>query len=510
MKKAELRYDREYAVGRVDPRLKGTFVEHLGRCLYQGLYEPDHPSADLLGFRNDVKKLIRELGITCIRYPGGNFVSGYHWMDGIGERSRRPVRKNLAWNTLETNEVGLDEFAALCRELGTELIMACNMGTGTIQEAADLVDYCNTPAGTEMAEMRRRNGHDNPYGIRTWCVGNEMDGEWQIGALCAQDYAKKAREAAKMIRWTDPLASTVFCGTCTDEIGHPTYGEWDRIVLEEAYDQIDFLSIHRYYNYHPDKQLFYPSQEDPSDAPYFFRDMSDYIHTVTSVCDFVKNKKRKNRQINISFDEWGLVTRTGALPGGVDQQYQAAEFTQWDAVLYGGLLCTLLNHADRVCIACQSLLVNEGGMITTVPGGPAYRQSTYWPFRDMAHLAGGISLMRTGEVPVCGTGHHGEQETLISAATYEEERKRVCVFLANVDTENACDLTLRLTAFEELHPVERRELYTEDRDTRNTVEHQDLVVSRDAELPEVRGDAVHLVLKPHSWNVLTFHTQAKV
>ena len=431
MNKAELRFDRQFVIGEIDPRMKGSFVEHLGRCMYQGIYEPGHPAADRFGFRNDVKKLIRELGVTCIRYPGGNFVSGYDWKDGIGPRESRPSRRELAWNTIETNQVGTDEFAALCKEIGTELIMACNLGTGTPRDAGELVDYCRTPGGTAWSELRKKNGSAEPYDIRTWCLGNEMDGVWQIGALNASDYAKKAKETAKIIRWTDPGAETIACGTCTNEIGHMTYGAWDQTVLECAYDEIDYLSLHRYFNYHENKQLFYSMNEDITDIPYFFRDLEEYISTILHACDFVKGKLRKEKQINLSFDEWGVVAETGAIPGGVKQQYYAASYSQLDAVIYGGIICTLLNHADRIKIACQSLLVNEGGMITTVPGGPAFRQATYWPFHDFSHLVHGVAMKGIANVPEAETHHHGKQETLISGASWDEQTKTITLMLAN-------------------------------------------------------------------------------
>ena len=504
MKKASLRFDRQFVIGAIDGRMKGSFVEHLGRCLYDGLYEPTHPTADAQGFRGDVKELIRELGVSCIRYPGGNFVSGYHWRDGVGPRAQRPARPNLAWNTIETNQVGVDEFAALCRELGVELLMACNLGTGTPEEAGELVEYCRTEGGTSLSELRKANGAEKPHDIHVWCLGNEMDGAWQIGTLNAEDYAKKARETAKIIRWLDPKAELIACGTCTNEQGHVTYGDWDRTVLEAAYQEIDYLSLHRYYNYYTDKQLFYPMTEDFSDIPFFFSDLDHFIDTIVHACDFVKGKLRTNKQVNISFDEWGVVAKTGALPGGVKQEYTSAVYTQLDAVIYGGIICTLLNHADRVKIACQSLLVNEGGMITTVPGGPAYRQATFWPFRDFAHLATGVSLRAVSDVPSVQTNHYGPQPTLITNASYDEAAGRLCVMLANCDLEEDCEVTLRLTDFGPLPAPVRHELYTEDWRVTNTCCEPDAVTPRLAEAPAWRDGALTFTVKKHSWNTLVF------
>lgn len=506
VKQAEFYLNRQYTIGEIDRRLSGSFVEHLGRCLYNGLYEPGHPRADRQGFREDVKELIRELGVTCIRYPGGNFVSGYNWRDGVGPKDERPIRRELAWNTLETNEVGTDEFAAYCRELGVELIMACNLGTGTPKEAGELADYCLGHGETALSAQRQRNGAEKPHDIRLWCLGNEMDGAWQINALSAGDYARKAREAAKIIRWIDPKAETVACGSCTDEAGHLTYGEWDRIVLETAYDEIDFLSLHRYYNYHEGKHLFYPMEENVTDIPYFFRDLSNYIETVVSACDFVRGKLRREKRIQISFDEWGLVALTGAIPGGVKQTYHAASFSAMDAVIYGGLICTLLNHADRVKAACQSLLVNEGGMITTVPGGEAFRQATFYPFRDMARLARGVSLRAAGASPAKPTDHHGEQDTLIMNASYDEQRRQLAVMIANVDMEEDCRVTLRLAEFGALSRPVWTELYTEDPEARNVPGDTARVTPRVLPAPGPEGDRLTLTIKKHSWNTLVFQT----
>ena len=257
MKEAKVIYDKDFAIGDVDRRMFGSFVEHLGRCVYGGIYEPEHETADANGFRGDVKELMKELGVTHIRYPGGNFVSGYDWKDGVGPKEKRPVRKDMAWNVLETNQVGTNEFAALMKELGIDLTMAVNLGTGTPKDAGELVEYCNVKGGTYWSELRKSHGVEEPYGFKTWCLGNEMDGEWQICMHTAEEYARLCKETAKIVKWMDPKAETIACGSCTNEIGHSTFGDWDRKVLEECYDYIDYLSLHRYFNYNPRKQLAY-------------------------------------------------------------------------------------------------------------------------------------------------------------------------------------------------------------------------------------------------------------
>ena len=295
MQRAKVIFDKDFRIGQVDKRICGSFVEHLGRCLYGGLYEPNHAEADLNGFRQDVKDLIREAGVSTIRYPGGNFVSGYDWKDGIGPKAQRPARKDLAWNVIETNQIGTNEFADCLRGMKVEMMMAVNLGTGTPMAAGELVDYCNTAKGTYWSDLRRLHGYEKPHDIKLWCLGNEMDGEWQICMQTAAEYARKAKETAKIMKWMDPRIELVACGTCTNEIGHQTFGEWDRIVLEETYDNIDYLSLHRYFNYDPTKQLFYSMKDTPADIPHFFADLQNFLDTVISTADYVKGKKRSQK-----------------------------------------------------------------------------------------------------------------------------------------------------------------------------------------------------------------------
>ncbi len=505
MNTGKMIWDRDFTIGTVSRRIAGSFVEHLGHCLYGGVYQPSNPEADAAGFRNDVKALIRELGVTVIRYPGGNFVSGYNWKDGIGDRRRRPARRELAWGVTETNEVGIDEFSAYLRELGVELMLSANLGTGTPKEAGELIEYCNVRGGTAWSDLRRQNGCEQPYGVGLLCLGNEMDGDWQICAHTPQEYARLCREAAKIVKWTDPAVETVACGSCTDEIGHRTFGTWDRAVLEEAYDVVDYLSLHRYYNYNPGKQLAYPMHDNPTDIPYFFTDLEQFLETIIGVCDAVKGVRRSERTVHLSFDEWGVITETGAMPGLPEQEFGYANFSQMDAVIYGGLLCVFLNHADRVKIACQSLLVNEGGMITADPSGRAIRQATFYPFRDVARYApGAVALRGVAALPKQATDHHGEQPSVRTACVYDPEKKEITVFIANLDRENGVTLSLDLRSFGPLEALEGSELYTADCWARNTFEAEYRVAPVGRLSPAPTGGRASAVLKPHSWNVLRY------
>jgi alpha-N-arabinofuranosidase len=503
MTRAKVFFDKNYVVGQVDRRIAGSFVEHLRNCLYDGIHDPSHPEADTLGFRNDVKALIKELGVTAVRYPGGNFVSGYNWKDGIGPKDQRPRRREMAWHTVEANQVGINEFAAFLKELDIELLESVNLGTGTPMEAGELVDYCNGEGGSYWSDLRKQHGVKRPYGIEHWCLGNEMDGEWQINMLTAYEYARKAKETAKIIKWMDPSAKLIACGTCTNEVGHKTFGEWDRIVLEEAYDYIDYLSLHRYFNYRPNIHLAYPMYDDMSDIPFFFKDLQDYLDTITSVCDFVKGKNRKKKSINISFDEWGVITPNEAASG--TSSYAQFEFL--DAIIYGGLLCTFINNADRVKIACQSLLVNVGGMITAVPGKKAIRQAVFYPFKDVALLARGFALRPVVELPEIKTNHHDMQKSLVLAATHDEEKRKLHIFIMNSDLQEDCELTLSFGSFGKLKGSCQSVLYRDNIHLVNSFDNETAIVPEIIRLQDPDNGRIILNIRKHSWNVLSFDIQ---
>ncbi|MDQ4138551.1 MAG: alpha-L-arabinofuranosidase, partial [Actinomycetota bacterium] len=366
----------------------GSFLEHLGRCVYDGIYEPTHPTANEDGFRMDVVELVRELGTSTIRYPGGNFVSGYRWEDGIGPRENRPKRLDLAWHSMETNEVGVDEFSRWCQLTGSELMMAVNLGTRGMDAALDLLEYVNHPGGTRLSDQRIANGGVEPYGIKMWCLGNEMDGSWQVGAMSADDYGKIAARTATAMRMIEPDLELVACGSSSSSM--PTFGEWERVVLEHCYDVVDFVSCHAYY------------QERGGDLASFLAsslDMEYFIATVVATADHVKHKRRSSKTINLSFDEWNIwyldehkesgVIREGwpYAPRLLEDVYSVA-----DAVVLGNLLITLLANSDRVTSASLAQLVNVIAPIMTEPGGAAWRQTTFFPFATTSRLAKGVVL----------------------------------------------------------------------------------------------------------------------
>lgn len=510
MKKAVITADKAYKISEVDRRLMGSFVEHLGRTVYGGIYEPGHPTADENGFRGDVKELIRELGVSIIRYPGGNFVSGYDWKDGIGPKAERPAKFDPAWKRVETNEVGTDEFVKYAKDTGFEVMMATNMGTGTPQDAQEFLDYCNGNGDTYWSGLRVKNGSEKPYGIKTWCLGNEMDGPWQICCMDADAYAKKAMEAAKLMRWTDPSIETVFCGSCATEPEHKTFGFWDRMVFERAYEQIDYISLHRYYNYTPAANMFYPLLDTFDDIPHFFTDLQDFLDMAKGAADYVKVATHSNKTINISFDEWGVITSDRA--GGTEEfsAFKArgySAFTQVDTMIYGGILCTFLNNADRVKIANQSLIVNNGGMISTKEGGGVIKQGTFYPFMHVAKYGKGIAIRTVVDGPSIETEHYGAHPAIVNAVVYNPETKEVTVFAINCSMEDDIEASIDLRSFGELVPVERIEIYNEDPFVRNTFETPDVIAPVTLPLDAPENGISKAVLKKHSWNVFRFKAE---
>lgn len=494
---ADVVLDPAYTVGEVDPRLFGSFLEHLGRAVYTGVFEPDHPAADEDGLRTDVLALVRELGVTMVRYPGGNFVSGYRWEDGVGPVERRPHRLDLAWRSLETNRFGLGEFMRFTAKAQVEPMLAVNLGTRGVSEACDLLEYANHPGGTALSELRRAHGSDQPYGIRLWCLGNEMDGPWQIGATTAEEYGRLAARAARAMRMFDPGLRLVACGSSGR--GMPTFGTWEATVLEHAYDAVDFISCHAYY------------EERDGDVDSFLAsaaDMESFIDGVVATCDHVRAKRRDHRRVNISFDEWNVWYMNRPRPGEHDvPDWSVAPrklediYTVTDAVVVGSLLITLLRHCDRVTAAAQAQLVNVIAPIMTEPGGPAWRQTTFYPFADAARFGRGQVLEMVTSGPSRDTAEHGTVPVLHATAVLGADGV-VTLFAVNRDPVAALPLSVDLRAFGPVSAVEHRVLADADRHARNTLKDPLRVVPRTVSGATVHDGRLAAELPPLSWNTI--------
>jgi len=485
---------KEFELGNVDKNLFSSFIEHLGRAVYTGIYEPGHPLADEQGFRKDVIEMVKDLKVSLVRYPGGNFLSGYNWKDGIGPKDKRPVRLDRAWHTIEPNEIGIDEFFDWTKKSGTEIMGAVIMGTGSIQDAGDLVEYCNFPGGTYWSDLRKANGHADPLNIKTWCIGNEMDGPWQIGHLTADDYGRKALETGKLMKMTDDSIKLVVCGSSTT--GMPTYPEWDRIVLEHTYDTADYISIHRYYENFGNDDDFLAS----------FYDMDQFIKTACATCDYVKAVKRSSKTMYLSFDEWNIwyQQKQEGHPWMKAPRILEDHYSLLDALTFGGLAITLLNHADRVKVACLAQLVNVIAPIFTEPGKGAYRQAIYWPFRDMSLFGRGTVLNSVIKSDTKVTEKFGEIPASIYSTVYDKEKSELTVFALNTSKDSVCQAEINLSSFEKTQMFYRTELTGQNLNAVNTLENQNAVQPCEVEIIQGDKNIYTVPLKPVSWNVIRF------
>lgn len=487
-----------FRVGEIDHRLFGTFVEHLGRCVYTGIYEPSHPSADEHGFRGDVAELVRELGPTVVRYPGGNFVSNYRWEDGVGPREQREPFLDLAWRTVEPNEVGVDEFLQWCERMDLEPMMAVNLGTRGVDAAAALVEYCNAEAGSRWADLRVANGRAEPYGVKLWCLGNEMDGPWQVGHKDADDYGKLAAAAGRAMKLVDPSIELVACGSSSMDM--PTFGSWERTVLSHCIDVVDHISMHAYYEQFGDDRASFLGSATAMDR---------FIDRVVALADSVDAEQRTGKQVTISFDEWNvwyLHTRFGGGEQALPVQRDAPRiiedvYSARDAVVVGDLLITMLNHADRVRIGCQAQLVNVIAPIMTEPGGAAWRQTTFHPFAATARLARGAALDVRIAAPTMSTPRHGDVPMVTAAATWDESAGRFALFLVNRSAEPRT-VTVDLFGFD-VELTGGLELVGDDEGPREGRQRAEAVQLVERPARAGAGGAERIELSPESWSVWT-------
>jgi len=496
MQKATVTVDPAFRVGPVDRRLFGSFVEHMGRAVYTGIYEPDHASADRNGFRGDVMELVRELGPTIIRYPGGNFVSGYRWEDGIGLVGSRPRRLDLAWKKVESNEVGVDEFMTWCAAAGVEPMLAVNLGTRGVQEAADLLEYCNHPEGTALSDLRRSNGAKEPHDIRVWCLGNEMDGPWQVGHKTAVEYARLAAETARAMRMVDRHIELVACGSSNTRMS--TFASWEATVLEHCYELVDYVSLHNYYE---------PVDDDIASFLASGVDLDRAIEAIVATADHVGAKLKSRRRLRLSVDEWNVwyqryFAGQDALSWSDDPSVIEDVYDVHDAVVVGGLLISLLRHADRVGIACQAQLVNVIAPIMTNPGGPAWRQTIFYPFAQAASHAAGEVLRVEPQVATYPTRSYGDVPLLDMTATYDESAGGLTLLVVNRSTTEEVELSADVRGFSGYRPDVALTLHSDDPTTKNTAATPEAVTPKRLERLTVDGGMLRVVLPPISWNVL--------
>ncbi len=509
MRKATVLLDRDFAIGDTDPRLFGAFVEHLGRCVYGGIYEPGHPTADEKGFRRDVLDLVKELGPTIMRYPGGNFVSGYNWEDGVGPVAERPKRLDLAWFSTEPNTFGTNEFMDWCKLAGIEPMMAVNLGTRGGDAARNLVEYCNHPGGTHYSDLRRKHGWDKPHAVKFWCLGNEMDGPWQMEHKTANEYGRIAVEAAKMMRWIDPTLEFAACGSTARNM--PTYGRWDDEVIDHCFDHVEYISLHTYVN------------DYKHDTPAFLAaaDLQDYfIEEVCAIADAVSARRRSRKRLHLSFDEWNVWYRTRRVRADrVKEGWPVAPpileeiYTMKDALAFAGQCISLLNHADRVKVACLAQLVNVIAPIMTETGGPAWRQTIFYPFAHMSRYGRGRVLKTQVTSDTYDATYYDPRGTLdqyfpvpkvpyLKLAAVADDKGGLSLLMLNRDLTGTIDVTVDVRGFAPLAVGEALELRDDDLEAVNNKKQPNRIAPRALTTALVKDAKVSVRLAPASWNVV--------
>ena len=502
--RASITIEKDYVIDTVEKFIFGSFIEHLGRCVYQGIYEPEHSESDEFGFRKDVIELIKELSIPIIRYPGGNFVSNYRWEDGIGPAEARPRRLDLAWRTIEPNSVGVNEFVQWCRRAGAEPMMAINLGTRGIESALDFLEYCNHPSKSYMSDMRIKHGYKEPHSIKAWCLGNEMDGSWQVGHRTAYEYGRLASETARAMRMMDPSIKMISCGSSNTQM--QTFPEWEAETLSHTYDAVDYISLHQYF-----------SNEHGDTADFLAMSMeTDYfIRTVIAVCDYVKAKKRGKKDIMLSFDEWNVWYHS------IKQDDEAMKNDPWnfaprllediytfeDALVVGCMLITFLKHADRLKMACMAQLVNVIAPIMTEAGGSACRQTTFYPLLHVSQYGRGIALRPIVKSPKYDSRNYTDVPYLEAVAVADNDTGAITVFAVNRSLGDSLTVECVIRGGGEYRLLEHIVMENDDLLAVNTVSAPYNVspFKRTDSVADIGSGKFEVKLRRASWNVIRFH-----
>lgn len=490
--------DKNFITGNIDPRMYGSFVEHMGRVIYTGIYEPDSRMADEEGFRRDVLEAARKMGVSAVRYPGGNFVSAYHWEDGVGPKESRPRKLDLAWKSIETNEFGTDEFMHWAKKAGVETIFTVNLGVRGMEEAIQYLEYCNFPEGTKHSDMRKSHGIDKPYGIKMWCLGNEMDGEWQIGHKTAYEYGRLAAETGKAMKLIDPDIELIVCGSSLSNMS--SCPEWDMEVLEQTYDVVDYLALHQYYGGQEKGTKSFLAQT---------MDFEDHIKTLRSVAQVVKKKRRSNKEMKFSVDEWGV----WSVPcQAVNQEVEKAPwqiapaiseqiYTLEDALLFAGMQMVMLRNADVIKIACQSLLTNISACIMTERDGGMWLQTIYYPFFYFANYARGIVLQSMIWADSYECAGFSEVPYLDALTVWNEDAGDIAVFMINKSEEEEMNVDINLQGFS-LQTIKKSVVLTAKDKKMDNLKNHEAVVPQEKEIGCIEDGNCRARLAPMSFNMI--------
>jgi len=487
MLKTSIQLDVNFQIGNVDPRIFGGFIEHMGRCIYGGIYEPESEFADKDGYRKDVLEPLAQLNIPVVRYPGGNFASGYNWMDGIGDVKKRPVIRDFAWQSIEPNTFGTDEFIKLCNKMSWDPMITVNLGTGSPEMARNWVEYTNVVEGTKFSNLRCHNGNKEPFGVKLWCLGNEMDGDWQIGHVPAKNYAIKAQQAAKMMKDVDSSIETILCGSSNSEIS--TYPQWDYDVLDYVGDLADYISLHKYVGNH---------NGNISDFLAVTNSIDEQINIIDSVCKTIQAKHRSNKRVYLCFDEWNVWYKEGDLNGrGQFAPHLIEEiYTIEDALVVAGFLNSFIRHADVVKIANIAQLVNVIAPIITKKN-KILIQSIYFPFKIIANNGKGVSL----RLEINGPGYHSESHGYVSyidaSAILNENKLNLFLICRNISEVSKVEVE---TGAKVIKNVIKCEIVNADKPgEKNSFANPDIIQSKVHKSVEIDDGKIVITVPPLSF-----------
>jgi len=530
-KKAKITLHPAYKVGEISPRLFGAFLEPIGSMVNGSMYNPKHPTADDLGFRKDFMEGLHDAKLPAVRLPGGNFVSGWRWKDSIGKKEERRKNLDMAWFQYVPNDVGHDEYLQWAERTGFEPMYTINLGTGGINDAIDIVEYTNFPGGTYWSDLRGKNGHEKPYGVKTWYLGNEMDGPWQIASYDKdpRGYGILAHETSKAMKWTDPSIETVACVSSSPFLAH--YPDWDRIVLEECYETVDYISLHHYHSALPD---------DIGALMAGIKAYEDYIDTEIALCDYIKTKLRVKKTMMLSLDEYGSsfreskgaeFGRAGRMPMDTfytfdpDREYVSHDPDDWSTRRYryrGSEIATtlanaattlaLIRRADRVKIGCATQGLN---MLCATDREHVWKSASYYTMTQMIDYAKGISIRPVVECDTDNVGTYAVDNMnqyegfdnvpyVTAAAALNEENGELTVFVINADWEDEQEFTLDVSGFEGFTFQEHLAMYTDDIMAANSYENPDAIKPVIEQDTACEGGVLSATLKKLSWNVFRF------
>lgn len=526
--KSRITIHPNFKIGEISEQLFSAFLEPIGTMVNGFMYNPKHPTADKQGFRQDVIDLLKNTDLPAVRLPGGNFVSAWQWKDSIGPKDQRKVHLDPAWYQYIPNEVGHDEYLQWAEKINTNSIYTVNLGTGNIQDAMDCVEYTNHAGGSYWSDLRRKNGHDAPYGVKTWCLGNEMDGHWQLGSWEKDPtgYGVRCHEASKAMKWIDASIKTVACGSSAMFMDH--YPEWEAKVMDQCYDTVDYLSIHQYHIAKPGDVLSLLGG-----AHYY----EDFINTETAMLDYIQAKHRSPRKVHIAFDEYGAFERPfSPLNPGYGPYNMARVHYKFDPerqyILYdpdnmperefpGGdmikllsmtsVQLALLRHADRVKIGCMT---GGLGALCASNHDNVWKPATYYAFRQLIQNAKGTSMQVSIDSPTFDMPGYAIDDTsqytgknnvpfIDSACAWDEKSEKLTVFVINRNQTEEYPLELDIRGFEGYKKVIHNEMFSKDFEKKSSY-GDDWAAPAESSTASLKEGICSTKVKPLSWNVITF------